>query len=80
LDLYRLVRAESLGYERMSTWNVKKPNELARGVKKRSTHAWYHVKGFRFPWPVCANCGLVWLKNAVSIKAAKAPCEWTEDA
>lgn len=43
---------------------------------RRAPHAWHTIKGFRFPWPVCAHCGLVWLKNEASRKAAKQLCEW----
>lgn len=28
----------------------------------------------RIPWLYCARCGLMYLKNAVSQKAVKAPC------
>jgi hypothetical protein len=41
-------------------------------------HAWRRVKGFRFPWPYCAHCGLVWLKNTVSNKLARKPCVYEE--
>ena len=63
-----------------STWKVRQTNELSKGNKRKGTHHWYHIKGFRFPWPVCDNCGLVGLKNEATRKAIKAQCEWEEDA
>lgn len=61
------------------TWNVRKPSELTQARKHTGVHSWYHVKGFRFPWPICSRCGLIWLKNEISRRAAKGPCVWTED-
>lgn len=31
------------------------------------------------PWPMCCRCGLVVLKNDVSIRAARQPCPGRED-
>lgn len=40
-----------------------------------SAHAWTHFgKRVRFPWPYCSRCGLVFLKNDVTRKAAKKAC------
>ena len=62
-----------------SNWTVRQSHELTMGRKRTGPHNWYHVKGFRFPWPICSKCGLIWLKNLASNKAAKAPCQWDED-
>lgn len=35
-------------------------------------HATIQVR--RFPWPVCARCGLVLLRNHATVQAAKAQC------
>jgi ribosomal protein S27AE len=61
-------------------WTVRRPEELSKARKRKGVHNWYTIKGFRFPWPVCSNCGLVFLKNDRTRKAAKAACEWDEDS
>ncbi len=34
------------------------------------------VKGTAgYPWPVCQGCGLVYLKNAATERAVRAPCD-----
>lgn len=43
--------------------------ELAKG------HSWKHFKRrSRIPWPYCSRCGLMWLKNALSNRAARGVC------
>jgi hypothetical protein len=62
-----------------NSWTVRRPEELTQAKHGAGPHAWYHVKGFRFPWPICAKCGLIWLKNEISRKAAKGRCEGSDD-
>ncbi len=45
-------------------------------VKRTGEHVPTQPK--RFPWPYCARCGLVYLKNEVSRRAVRAKCVWTE--
>jgi hypothetical protein len=60
-------------------WTVRQSSELARGRKRTAPHAWKNIKGFRFPWPVCARCGLILLKNQATRLAAKRACEVWDD-
>jgi hypothetical protein len=48
-----------------------------KGVVRRATHAF--TKKLRH-WSYCSTCGLVLLKNEATRKAAKAVCEWEDDA
>jgi hypothetical protein len=40
---------------------------------KKTPHKWRKYRSL--PWLVCRCCGLVWLNNDVSRRAAKAGCE-----
>jgi hypothetical protein len=62
-----------------NSWTVRNQSELTSAHRRTGPHNWYHVKGFRFPWPICSKCGLIWLKNAASAMAAKKPCKWEDD-
>jgi len=53
----------------------KKQWLLARGTRRRGVHNFSRKISH---WPFCSNCGLVALKNDVSVRAAKAQCEWEE--
>lgn len=44
------------------------------GTLKTGLHRWGRYRAL--PWPVCMLCGLVWLRNAVSNRAARGPCKW----
>ena len=58
-------------------WRAWTQEDTDRPRQQRSgPHAWRHVKGFRFPWPYCAHCGLIALKNKASSDAARKPCTW----
>ena len=52
---------------------VHRPNTSKRVVKHR-------LNPWRFGYALCGTCGLLWLKNAVSQRAAMANCtDWEED-
>jgi hypothetical protein len=52
---------------------MKKPE----GATKLSPHKSVTYK--RFPWPVCAKCGLVYLKNDATRKRLREGCWEYED-
>lgn len=42
-------------------------------------HVWVATGLRRIPWAVCDRCALVRLKNEISERAARKPCEGGED-
>jgi hypothetical protein len=51
--------------------------DRGKGVVKRGPHQFTRKI---LHWPYCARCGLMALKNDVSRRAAKQPCETWEEA
>lgn len=43
-----------------------------RGTRSVGVHHATNVK--RLPWPVCARCGLLYLKNEATRRELKKPC------
>ncbi len=48
-------------------------------MKKGRPHNWAYPVSKRCPWNYCVRCGLIWLKNDASNKAAKKPCPDGDD-
>lgn len=61
----------------MSEWVEWRGAMSERGQKRRAPHQ-FTRRLKRLPWPYCAHCGLMLLKNEASKRAAKAVCEWEE--
>lgn len=49
-------------------------------MSKRNDHNWEPIMAPKLShWLHCTRCGMVWLNNAISRKAAKKACPGVED-